>query len=344
MVYFQNIHSLAEMKKQYRTLAITNHPDKGGDTEVMQQINAEFERLYAIWKDDMSLSPGATGYESDYAGATAKEYTEHVRNEYRWMGSNYTGQHAPEVVELVRQWLKETYPRYKFSVRRENYHSIYISLMQADFEAFTKDSGITTYVDINHYSIDKEKKITDRAREVMENVRAFIQSYNFDDSDPMTDYYNTNFYLNLSIGTYRKPYKTELPKLRCRKGDEPPVFKYPEGETHKAIRRALNGARFAFYDNTRQKGRMLLGTDSFNSKGEMYFWPNNYSSAKTAQKRIDKLLAAGIQCRLTGYNRGCIEFIGYMPDTELALEKEREEYIAAYRKWQTNHLKKDNYE
>lgn len=87
---------------------------------------------------------------------------------------------------------------------------------------------------------------------------------------------------------------------------------------------------------------MLLGTDSFNSKGEVHFWPNNYSSAKTAQKRIDKLLAAGIHCRLTGYNGGCIEFLGYMPDTELALEKEREEYIAAYREWQTNKPLKNN--
>lgn len=335
MAYFQNIRSLSELKKQYRTLALINHPDKGGDTGIMQQINAEFERLYSIWKDDTSLSPDAMGYESDYSGATAKEYTDYVWNEYRWRGSNYAGHHAPEVVELICQWLKETYPRYKFSVRRENYHSIYISLTQADFEAFTKDSGITTYVDINHYNIDKEKKLTDRAREVMENVCAFVQSYNFDDSDPMTDYYHTNFYLNLSIGTYRKPYKRELPKLRCRKGDEPPAFKYPEGETHKAIRRALNGARFAFYDSSGHEGRMLLGTDSFDSEGKTYFWPNNYSSAKTAQKRIDKLLAAGIQCRLTGYNGGCIEFLGYMPDTQTALEKECEEYTAAYKKWQT---------
>ena len=45
MKYFKNITSLAELKKQYRALAIANHPDKGGDTETMQAINAEFDAL-----------------------------------------------------------------------------------------------------------------------------------------------------------------------------------------------------------------------------------------------------------------------------------------------------------
>lgn len=333
MTYFQNIHSLAELKKQYRTLALANHPDKGGSTEVMQRINAEFARLYDIWKDDTSVSAGASGYEGDYAGATAQQYADYVYNEYRWTGSNYKGQHAPEVVELVRQWLKKTYPRYKFSVRRPDYNSICISLLQADFEAFTAASGVKTYADINHYHIDSETDLTERAREVMANVCAFVQSYNFDDSDPMTDYFHTNFYLNLSIGTYKKPYRTSLPKLRCRRGDEPPVFKHPEGPAHKAIRQALDGARFGFFGSRRAAGRMVLGTNSFRPDGKTSFWPKDYSSAKTAQKRIDKLLAAGIRCRLTGYNGGHIEFLGYTDSTRVVLEKERAEYIAAYRKW-----------
>ena len=108
MAYFHNIHSLADLKKEYRRLALQHHPDKGGDTAIMQQVNTEFERLFEVWKDKPDVSAASTGYEHDYPGATAKEYTEYVYNEYRWKGRNYKGQHAPEIVELVRIWLKET--------------------------------------------------------------------------------------------------------------------------------------------------------------------------------------------------------------------------------------------
>ena len=100
MGYFQNINSLAELKKSYRVLALQNHPDKGGSTETMQQINLEFERLYAKWKDDTTVSVAASGYENDYAGASANEYTEYVYNEYRWKGRNYNGQMRGEIVSV----------------------------------------------------------------------------------------------------------------------------------------------------------------------------------------------------------------------------------------------------
>ena len=77
MKYFQNITSLSELKKQYRELVKNNHPDKGGDTAVMQAINNEFEQLYNIWKDRKETAD-TTGYASDYEGATAKQYTQHV--------------------------------------------------------------------------------------------------------------------------------------------------------------------------------------------------------------------------------------------------------------------------
>lgn len=213
MAYFKNIHSLAELKKEYRRLALENHPDKGGSTEVMQQINVEFERLHEIWKNDTTISANASGYENDYAGASAKEYADFVYNEYRWKGRNYQGQHTPEIVELVRNWMKETYPKYKFSVSRHHYNSIHIYLVKADFEAFKKDKGVVFHHDVNHYNIDGDQTLTDRAKEVMKNVCDFVMSYNFDDSDPMTDYFCTNFYLTLGVGTYKKPYKVELSKL-----------------------------------------------------------------------------------------------------------------------------------
>ena len=48
MKHFSNVENLNELKKAYRKLAIENHPDHGGDTDTMAEINAEYEKLYAI--------------------------------------------------------------------------------------------------------------------------------------------------------------------------------------------------------------------------------------------------------------------------------------------------------
>lgn len=42
MKFFQNCHTLAEVKKLYRDLAKQHHPDKGGHCATMQQINSEY--------------------------------------------------------------------------------------------------------------------------------------------------------------------------------------------------------------------------------------------------------------------------------------------------------------
>ena len=77
----------------------------------------------------------------------------------------------------------------------------------------------------------------------------------------------------------------------------------------------------------------MLGEDCFGSRGEVYFWPKEYSSAKMAQKRIDKLEEAGIKCEPTGYNGGYIRLLGYTPEMRNSLERERQEYAAAYQAW-----------
>jgi ankyrin repeat protein len=43
--YFENVKTLDELRKQYRNLAFIHHPDKGGKTAVMQEINNQYERL-----------------------------------------------------------------------------------------------------------------------------------------------------------------------------------------------------------------------------------------------------------------------------------------------------------
>lgn len=43
MKHFKNIQTIEEAKKLYRELAKINHPDRGGETAIMQEINKEYD-------------------------------------------------------------------------------------------------------------------------------------------------------------------------------------------------------------------------------------------------------------------------------------------------------------
>lgn len=45
--YFDGISTLEEAKKLYRELAKEHHPDRGGDTETMKAINAQYDFICA---------------------------------------------------------------------------------------------------------------------------------------------------------------------------------------------------------------------------------------------------------------------------------------------------------
>ncbi len=46
MTYFKNIQTLEELKKEYHLLVMKNHPDVGGEIEIMQDINREYEFIF----------------------------------------------------------------------------------------------------------------------------------------------------------------------------------------------------------------------------------------------------------------------------------------------------------
>ena len=43
--YFSDCHTLEEVKRRYKELAMQHHPDRGGDTATMQDINKEYENV-----------------------------------------------------------------------------------------------------------------------------------------------------------------------------------------------------------------------------------------------------------------------------------------------------------
>lgn len=52
MAYFKNVNTLEELRKQYRDLLKTYHPDNpSGSTQATQEINAEYDKLFKVLKD-----------------------------------------------------------------------------------------------------------------------------------------------------------------------------------------------------------------------------------------------------------------------------------------------------
>ena len=166
----------------------------------------------------------------------------------------------------------------------------------------------------------------------MMNICDFVMSYNFDDSAPMTDYFHTNFYLTLGIRKLQTAVQGGTAQTRQQR-QAGGIQASGRSGTQGNAARALGKARFGIIESRKYAGEIILGEDCFGSRGEVYFWPKEYSSAKMAQKRIDKLEEAGIKCEPTGYNGGYIRLLGYTPEMRNSLERERQEYAAAYQAW-----------
>ncbi len=64
MQYFNNEQSVAEIKKAYRRLANIHHPDKGGDTAAMQELNAQYHE--ALQNIHGSITKDSEGQEHTY--------------------------------------------------------------------------------------------------------------------------------------------------------------------------------------------------------------------------------------------------------------------------------------
>lgn len=320
-MYFQNITSLGELKRQYRKLAMANHPDRGGSEDAMKAINAEFEKLFAVWETRTTAANDCSGYADDFASATAQEYTSYVYNEFKFEGSNWKTHHElsnKKICEYVRTWLKERYPAYEWRVNKSGYNSVNVRLMKADFYPLVdRTKG---YCEVSKYRCFEDSDLTERGREVFQNVIEYVQSWNFDDSDAMTDYFHVNFYATFSVGDYGKSFVFEPLSLKG-KGK---VFVRHAGPVERAVKAAMGqGNRFDYnkvynrdkneYEPETDKPKVLVRDDETG-------WPLWYSQPSLVKSRIAKLAEVGITARPS--KRG-IELVCYSDELLAKLEAEK---------------------
>ncbi len=96
MSYFTHCTTLEELKSEFKRLAFENHPDRGGDTATMQQINAEYSRMFDLLKDKHRNANGEMYTASTPTDEAPEEFIEIISRLIR----------IPKiVVELCGSWL-----------------------------------------------------------------------------------------------------------------------------------------------------------------------------------------------------------------------------------------------
>lgn len=91
--FFAGVKTLQELRKLYKKLAFENHPDKGGDVEIMKVINNEYEMLSKILIDgNQNFTEEQKADETAYSA----EIIEKLNFLYKFEGL---------IIEIVGHWI-----------------------------------------------------------------------------------------------------------------------------------------------------------------------------------------------------------------------------------------------
>ena len=63
--FFKEVKTIEELKAQYKKLAFAHHPDRGGNTADMQQINNEYDEILKRVKNIHATADGKTYTKAD---------------------------------------------------------------------------------------------------------------------------------------------------------------------------------------------------------------------------------------------------------------------------------------
>lgn len=107
---------------------------------------------------------------------------------------------AKEIAQEIRETLKKEFPTskgWKFSVTKSGGRSIKVSLMAAPVNY----PALLGQEDRSYANVFQGVEIPELKR-----IWEIIEKRNWNNSDPMTDYFDVNFYSHFQIGKWDKPF------------------------------------------------------------------------------------------------------------------------------------------
>ena len=119
-----------------------------------------------------------------------------------------------EDVKAIRNELKATFPKFKFGVKKQDFHKVSVTIKEGptDFsDCFRDDDG---YAQINHYHTHmygEHKDFFDAIHKIIKTAPIKGEGYWknkgwYDKSDAMTDYFDTAYYISMNVGSWNVPY------------------------------------------------------------------------------------------------------------------------------------------
>ena len=130
---------------------------------------------------------------------------------------------STQEVAAIRKELKKELPQYKFSVTKHHHSSVTVAFMKgpafAEFQSrdrYTgefKDDVIEGHEQLNHcWAMDfygeENGSLIKKVEKIIKTapVKAGGREW-YDESDAMTDYFDTAYYMSIHVGKWDKPYE-----------------------------------------------------------------------------------------------------------------------------------------
>lgn len=111
---------------------------------------------------------------------------------------------ATETVKMIRTQLKKEFPNVKLSVTKEHYSTLVVSVMESDI-----DFNVDEHAQLNPFYIKEHWEHNPVAQEFLLKIMNVIETAH-EQKEITYDYdYGSvpNYYINLNIGKWDKPYK-----------------------------------------------------------------------------------------------------------------------------------------